>query len=101
MAAASLKKRIHDVLKRTAFSDTADLVDVSDDRDDVERKDVHVVVISPKFEGRHLGQRSRLIWSALRRGLAPKDWGRITLSIGVSPDQVNGASIDEIKVRSV
>lgn len=96
MADTQLKTKISDVLKRGYFSDHDDVVDVSDS--DTSDEFIHVVVVSRKFDGRHLGEKTDLIWSELVQRLAPEEWGRITLSIGVSPAEVNGATIEDIKI---
>jgi hypothetical protein len=96
MVDAQLKERIFSVLRRTLFDDPADVIDVSDG-DDVD--DIHLVVISRKLEGRRLRERTDLSWDELQRDLTPEEWGRISLTIGVTPDQVNGASIHDLKVR--
>lgn len=87
MADANLKNRIRDVLKHGYFSNADDLVDVSDGPDD----DVHIVVVSRKFDGRRMKEKQDLIWSDLSRSLAPEEWGKITLSIGVSPEEVKAS----------
>ena len=48
---------------------------------------------------RRLRERTDLIWDELQRDLTPEEWGRISLTIGMTPDQVNGASIHDIKAR--
>ena len=96
MVDAQLKEKIFSVLRRTLFDDPGDVIDVSDG-DDVD--DIHLVVISRKLEGRRLRERTDLIWDELQRDLTPEEWGRISLTIGMTPDQVNGASIHDIKAR--
>lgn len=97
MADATLKERITDVLRTGYFSERTDVVDVSDS--DADGEFVHVVIISPKFEGRRFQEKVDLIWSELVQRLSPDEWGCVTLSVGVSPSEVNGATIDEIKAR--
>lgn len=84
MTDAQLKLRIRDVLKRGYFRDADDLVDVSDGPDD----SIHVVIVSRKFDGRRMKEKHDLIWSELSGNLAPDEWGRISLSIGVSPEEI-------------
>ena len=84
MADEQLKQKIHDALKTTYFADATDFVDVSDGDDD----DVHVVVVSRKFDGKRMKEKNDLIWSILVRNLQPEEWGRISLSIGASPEQI-------------
>lgn len=84
MAEDSLKQKIHDVLKQGYFKAPDDLVDVSDGSDG----EIHVVVVSRKFDGRRLKEKNDLIWSELTRGLAPEEWGRVSLSVGASPEEV-------------
>jgi stress-induced morphogen len=79
-----LKKKVRDVLKGGYFRDDSDFVDVSDGYDD----NVHVVVVSRKFEGKRLKEKQDLIWSELVNNLPPEDWGRVTLSIGISPEEI-------------
>jgi stress-induced morphogen len=88
MADAALISKIHDVLKKGFFKDDADLVDVSDGYDD----NIHVVVVSRKFDGRRESEKHDLIWSDLIAHLSPDEWGRITLSIGVSPEEIKASS---------
>ena len=87
MADDQLKQKIEDVLKRGYFRDPKDLVDVSDGPDD----HVHVVVVSRKFDGRRMKEKHDLIWSELLPNLKPEEWGQITLSIGVSPEEIKAS----------
>ena len=84
MSDTSLKTKIESVLKRGYFKDPNDLVDVSDGNDD----DIHIVIVSRKFEGRRLKEKNDLIWSELLKELPPEEWGMVTLSIGVSPEEI-------------
>jgi stress-induced morphogen len=85
MAEAQLKKRIHDVLKGTYFNDPDDLVDVSDGSDD---DSVHVVIVSRKFDGHRMKEKNDLIWSVLVKELRAEEWGKISLSVGTSPEEI-------------
>ena len=84
MAEAQLKSKIHDELKSAYFKDASDLVDVSDGPDD----SIHLVIVSRKFDGRRMKEKNDLIWSLLVKGLRPEEWGKISLSIGASPEEI-------------
>jgi stress-induced morphogen len=84
MADDRLKGKIRDVLKHGYFRDDSDLVDVSDGYDD----NIHVVVVSRKFAGKRLKEKQDLIWSELVKNLSQEEWGRVTLSVGVSPEEI-------------
>ncbi len=60
------------------------MVDVSDGTDG----NIHVVIVSRKFEGYHLKEKNEMIWRELMAHLSPEEWGRISLSIGVSPEEI-------------
>jgi hypothetical protein len=84
MADEQLRNKIREVLKHGYFKDPDDLVDVSDGPDD----NIHVVVVSRKFDGRRMTEKNDLIWSDLLQNLQPDEWGKITLSIGASPEEI-------------
>lgn len=84
MADAELKQKVHDALKRSYFSNPDDLVDVSDGPDD----SIHIVIVSRKFDGRRLKEKNDLIWSILTQKLSPDEWGKVSLSIGTSPEEI-------------
>ena len=84
MAEIKLKQKIHDVLKGAYFSDPDDLVDVSDGPED----SVHLVIVSRKFDGRRLKEKNDLIWSVLTQELSPEEWGKVSLTIGASPEEI-------------
>lgn len=84
MADSQLKQKIHDVLKNAYFKDPGDLVDVSDGPGD----DVHIVIVSRKFDGRRIKEKNDLIWSILVQNLRPEEWGKVSLSIGTSPEEI-------------
>ena len=84
MADQQLKRRIHDVLKDGYFNDIDDSVDISDGPDD----SIHVVIVSRKFDGRRMKEKNDLIWSELTEYLLPEQWGLVSLSIGVSPEEI-------------
>lgn len=84
MAESQLKQKIHDVLKNAYFKDARDYVDVSDGSGD----DIHLVIISPKFDGQRMKEKNDLIWSILVQHLRPEEWGKVSLSIGASPEEI-------------
>ena len=84
MAEAELKRKIHDILKEDYFKDTNDLVDVSDGPGD----SIHVVIVSRKFDGRRMKEKHDLIWSVLVQKLVPEEWGKVSLSVGASPEEI-------------
>lgn len=84
MALANVKERIFDVLKQGYFNGASDLVDISDGPDG----DVHVVVVSRKLDGKRMKETHDLIWDSLTQNLSPDEWGQVSLTIGVSPEQV-------------
>ena len=84
MADEQLKQKIRDVLKGGYFQDPEDLVDVSDGPDD----SIHVVIVSRKFDGHRMKEKHDLIWSELSQHLPPEVWGKVSLSIGVSPEEL-------------
>ena len=86
MAEASLKLKIRETLESGYFSGPEDAVSVSDSEDIAEN--VHVVVVSPKFRGKWMGEKTDLILSQLYQSLPPEDRGRVSLSIGVSPEEL-------------
>ena len=84
MADEALKQRIREILKGGYFHDRDNLVDVSDGPDD----SIHVVIVSRKFDGKHMKEKHDLIWSELMQKLPPDVWGKVSLSIGVSPEEL-------------
>ena len=84
MAETQLKQKIHDVFKSTYIKDLDDLVDVSDGPDD----SVHVGIVSRKFDGRRMKEKNDLIWSVLVDNLNPEEWGKVSLSVGTSPEEI-------------
>jgi stress-induced morphogen len=87
MADEALKLKIRDVLKRGFFSDPDDLVDVSHGDGDC----IHVVVVSRKFDGRRMRERSNLLWAQFWRGLTRDGWERISLSVARSPEEIKAS----------
>ena len=84
MADAQLKQKIHDSLKTFYFADPDDSVDVSDGPED----SIHVVIVSRKFDGRRMKEKNDLIWSLLVQNLSQEEWGKVSLSIGASPEEI-------------
>lgn len=79
-----IRQKIRDALKRAYFDDADDLVDVSDGPED----SVHVVVVSRKFDGKHLKEKNDLIWDRLVDQLKQDEWGKVSLSVGLSPEEL-------------
>jgi acid stress-induced BolA-like protein IbaG/YrbA len=84
MADEQLKKKVYEVLRKGYFSGPNDAVDISDGPGD----SIHIVVVSRKFDGKRLKEKNGLIWSELMQHLAPDEWGKVTLSIGASPEEI-------------
>jgi len=84
MADERLKEKIRESLKVAYFKDPEDFVDVSDGPDD----SIHLVIVSRKFNGRRMKEKNDLIWSALVQSLRPEEWGKVSLSIGTSPEEI-------------
>jgi stress-induced morphogen len=84
MADKLLKQKIRDVLKNDYFRDLDDLVDVSDGPDD----SIHLVIVSRKFDGRRMKEKNDLIWSVLVQKLPPEEWGKVSLSVGTSSEEI-------------
>ncbi len=82
-----LKKKIYDVLRKGYFDGSDDAVDVSDGPED----SIHLVIVSRKFDGRRLKEKNDLIWSQLMQYLAADEWGRVSLSIGASPEEIKAS----------
>ena len=86
MADEALKIKIRKTLESAYFGGPEDAVSVSDSEDVAEN--VHVVVVSPKFRGKWMNEKTDLILSQLYQALPPEEWGRVSLSIGVSPEEL-------------
>jgi stress-induced morphogen len=84
MADAQLKQKVRDTLRGAYFKDQDDLVDVSDGPDD----SIHVVIVSRKFDGHRMKEKNDLIWSVLVEKLRPEEWGKVSLSVGTSPEEI-------------
>ncbi len=87
MAEQRLKSKIESVLRKAYFRDATDFVDVSDGADG----EVHVIIVSRKFDGKRLKEKHDLIWGVLTAGLKPQEWQHITLSVGKSPDELKAS----------
>lgn len=87
MANQALKQKIYDVLKGTLFNGPDDAVDVSDGPAD----SIHVVVVSRKFDGKRLKEKNQLIWNQFMEHLADDEWGKITLSVAASPEEIKAS----------
>lgn len=83
MAEVRIKQKVHDALKSTYFNSADEFVDVSDGPDD----SIHVVV-SRKFDGRRMRDKNDLIWSILVQNLQPEEWGKVSLTVGTSPEEI-------------
>ncbi len=86
MADDQLKQKIHDVLTDAYFK-SPDYVDVSDGPDD----GIHIVIVSRVFEGQRMKEKNDLIWSALVQALEPEEWGKISLTVGASPEEIKAS----------
>ena len=84
MACKMLKQKIQNLLKTGYFNDTKDFVDVSDGAGDF----IHVVVVSRKFNGHTMIDRSDIIWNELLKHLSDEEWGHVSLLVGAIPEEV-------------
>lgn len=82
-----LKKKIYEVLRKGYFDGSDDAVDVSDGPGD----SVHLVIVSRKFDRRRLKEKNDLIWSQLMQYLAADEWGKVSLSVGASPEELKAS----------
>jgi len=82
-----LKQKIRESLKKAYFSDADDYVDVSDGPDD----SIHIVVVSRKFNGHRMKEKDDLIWSVLVQNLTPDEWGKVSLSVGTTPEEIKAS----------
>ena len=87
MADEQLKQKVYNALKQSYFSGPDDTVDVSDGPAD----SIHVVVVSRKFAGKRLKEKNQLLWNQFMEYLAADEWGKITLSIGASPEEIKAS----------
>ena len=84
MADDSLKKEIRGILKKVYFNDPDDLVWVSDGSED----EIDVVIFSHKFNGKRMKEKHDMIWSLLTQNLTPEQWGKISLLVGRTPEEI-------------
>ena len=84
MACKILKQKIQNLLKTGYFNDTKDFVDVSDGAGDF----IHVVVVSRKFNGHTMIDRSDIIWNELLKHLSDEEWGHVSLLVGAIPEEI-------------
>ncbi|MEM7538812.1 MAG: hypothetical protein AAF639_42020 [Chloroflexota bacterium] len=84
MADPQIKQTIYHILKMGYFNGPDDLVDVSDGPED----SIHLVIVSRKFDGKRWKEKSDLIWAQLFVHLAKHEWGKVSLSIGTSPEEI-------------
>lgn len=84
MTQDKLKEKIYRVLREGYFSEENDYVDVSNGYEDF----IHIVVVSPKFNGCNLKIRDDLIWNEIVNSLTDDEWGTISLLIASTPDEV-------------
>jgi len=84
MSPEELRAKVYRVLKGGYFSGPDDAVDVTDGWEG----NVHVVVVSHKFDRKYEEEKFDLIRSELVRALPPEDWGKVSLMVGVSPEEL-------------
>ncbi len=86
MVDSALIEKVRNVLITSYFNDAGDFVDVSEGPAD----DIHIVIVSRKFDAQPASRRLKqdLIWSVLVQKLPPEDWGRVSLTVGTSPEEV-------------
>lgn len=84
MSDNAIKEKIYQVLKTGYFNDNNDLVDVSNGSYDY----LHLVIVSRKFDSQSVKDRYELIWDELENKLTPEEWGHISLTVGISPEEV-------------
>jgi hypothetical protein len=91
---SALKRKIARELRDHGFGGTRDKISVYNGEDE----DLHV--LSPRFSAKNLEKRGELIWSVLFRSLPQEDWGQVSLTRGFTPDEPNGASEAESRLRT-
>jgi len=64
MANQAVKQKIYDVLKNNLFN---------------------------KFDGKRLKEKNQMIWNQFMEHLAAEEWGKITLSIAASPEEIKAS----------
>ena len=84
MADSKLKQKVRATLKKALFHDPTDRITVSDGVNG----NIHVRIVSHKFDGLGLKEENDLIWNVLMENLKPKEWGMVSLTIGASPEEI-------------
>jgi hypothetical protein len=92
MADEALKTRIRTALEKAYFNQPGDRVSVFDGTGD----NVHLMIVSSQFRDPGDAAKRDLIWGVLVHNLDPKDWGKITLSTGVTPEEAAGMTEEEL-----
>ncbi len=82
-----LKQKVYSILKKGYFNGPDDAVDISDGPED----SIHLVVVSRKFDGKRLKEKNDLIWSQLMQYLSANEWGKVSLSITASPEEIKAS----------
>lgn len=85
MSDDALRRKIRDVLKEGYFEDESDAVYVLDGD---WPGNFHVVIISPKFDGRRMKEKHDLIWDEIFSTLTAEEWGKVSLTVGHSPREL-------------
>ncbi len=60
---------------------------------------LHLYIISKKFKGLRPKLKEDKIWPILFRELERDEWGRITLTMGLAPDEINSSIPELYNVR--
>jgi hypothetical protein len=81
----ALKQKIRRILRRH-FSERQERMFFANGFEDC----IHLYVVSPRFKGKRPREIGKMIWPSLFANLTPEEWGRVTLTKGLTPDQVNG-----------
>ncbi len=76
-----------EILRKGHFDGPDDAVDVSDGPED----SIHLIIVSRKFDGRRLKEKNDMIWSQLMQFLAANEWGKVSLSVGASPEEIKAS----------
>jgi hypothetical protein len=51
---------------------------------------LHLYVVSKQFKGKRFKAGEETIWPILSRELTEEEWGRVSLIVGVAPDEIDG-----------
>ncbi len=49
---------------------------------------VHVVIVSRKFDTIRYKEKDDLVWSLLTKHLKPEEWNKVSLFIAASPEEI-------------